>query len=184
MHGLPQARRTADQRHEAETADQARQRRDVDVASFRIDQGRAQDRPADTARLADAHDCLLGLREFLQHLALGRDFAVELGEDAGRRERNDALWCGIEKMRQRARQQDRIGGAIKRGDGGYLQCLRLFQVADDPVRVRARARRARQRTGARALAGEMLQKVAADQSRAADHQAVCLCHAVFHARKS
>lgn len=84
MHRLPQARRAANQRHEAEATDQAGQRRNVDIASLCVDQGRLQYRPANLALLADRSDLVFGLRQPSNHLALGRDLGILLGDHAGR----------------------------------------------------------------------------------------------------
>ncbi len=70
---LPQARCPADQRHESEPADQPCQGRYIDVASFGVNQRRAQDRPANIAAFAGRNDFLFGIGEsFLTSPALQR----------------------------------------------------------------------------------------------------------------
>jgi hypothetical protein len=109
MHRLAQSCGTADQRHEAEAADQARQRRDVDVAALGIDQRRAQNRPVDLVGFASLDDRLFGIGELVQHLAFGGDLAVELGDHACRREGDNAPQRRIEEARERPREQDGVG---------------------------------------------------------------------------
>jgi hypothetical protein len=91
VHRLAQAGRAADQRHNPEAADQSRQRRDVGVAAFGVNQGRAQDRPGHIAPFAGSCDFLLGIGEFFQLLPLGRNFTIQLGDDAGRTENHRSL---------------------------------------------------------------------------------------------
>jgi hypothetical protein len=70
VHGLSQARRASDQRHESETADQPRQLCDVGVEAFGVDQRGSQDRPANVTLLASCNDPLLGLCQLVDHLSL------------------------------------------------------------------------------------------------------------------
>ena len=91
MDRLPQSRSAADDRHEAEPADQPRQRRDLGIATLGVDQRRAQYRQGDVVRLADRGNASFGVKQPSHGFPLARDFRFQFGQDAGRTEDDHAF---------------------------------------------------------------------------------------------
>src|SRR5262249_28149973 len=89
VHPFPPDLPSADNRHKTKSSDKLRQRRNIAISTFGINERRTQYRPTNVPLSTECGDFSLCLSEFLQRLSLRDDFTVNFCYDAGRTEDND-----------------------------------------------------------------------------------------------
>ncbi|CCE10038.1 hypothetical protein BRAS3843_370023 [Bradyrhizobium sp. STM 3843] len=177
---LPRPLSAANQRHHVEATDQPRQGRDIPVASFAVDQRRAEDGPGDVVLFADGHDLALGFDQVAKAGTLGRDLAVQLGEEAGRAQDDQAFQLAGNKMNERRSEQRRMRRAVQRRKCREPQRLLMLQITRDRVHISPWGLGTGQDERALAAPDKVVEQIAADQAGAADHQASWLLDVSVH----